>query len=97
MAHSPTARRFTFVLLDRFTMLPFAAALDALRLANKMAGARLYDWRLVGPDGGFATCSGVSIGGWCRAAAGPVGQCLQLNDGVAGGVQIRARDNRAMV
>ena len=55
MAHSPTARRFTFVLLDRFTMLPFAAALDALRLANKMAGARLYDWRLVGPDGGFAT------------------------------------------
>ena len=57
MAHSPTARRFTFVLLDRFTMLPFAAALDALRLANKMAGARLYDWRLVGPDGGFATCS----------------------------------------
>ena len=25
MAHSPTARRFTFVLLDRSTMLPFAA------------------------------------------------------------------------
>lgn len=57
MAHSPTARRFTFVLLDRFTMLPLAAALDCLRLANKMAGAPLYDWRLVGPDGGLATCS----------------------------------------
>jgi transcriptional regulator GlxA family with amidase domain len=57
MAHSPTARRFTFLLLDRFTMLPFAAALDSLRLANKMAGAPLYEWRLIVPDGGFATCS----------------------------------------
>ena len=35
MAHSPTARRFTFVLLDRFTMLPFAAALDALLAASR--------------------------------------------------------------
>ena len=57
MAHSPTARRFTFLLLDRFTMLPFAAALDSLRLANKMAGAPLYEWRLIGPEGGFASCS----------------------------------------
>ncbi|MDQ1901537.1 GlxA family transcriptional regulator [Paracoccus sp. WLY502] len=57
MAQSSTPRRFTFLLLDRFTMLPFAAALDALRLANKMACARLYDWRLIGAEGGFATCS----------------------------------------
>lgn len=57
MAHSPTPRRFIFLLLDRFTMLPFAAALDALRLANKMAGVAIYDWRLVGSEGGFATCS----------------------------------------
>lgn len=57
MAQSPTTRRFTFLLLDRFTMLPFAAALDSLRLANKMAGTRLYDWRLIGPQGDFAACS----------------------------------------
>lgn len=57
MAHSPTPRRFTFLLLDRFTMLPFAAALDSLRLANKMAGVSLYDWRLIGPQGDFAACS----------------------------------------
>lgn len=50
-------RRFTFLLLDRFTMLPFAATLDALRLANKMAGRTVYDWRLVGPERDFATCS----------------------------------------
>ncbi|MCZ0960953.1 GlxA family transcriptional regulator [Paracoccus benzoatiresistens] len=52
-----TPRRFTFLLLDRFTMLPFAATLDALRLANKMSGRRIYDWRLVGQDGDFAICS----------------------------------------
>lgn len=50
-------RRFTFLLLDRFTMLPFAATVDALRLANKMGGRTVYEWRLVGPDGDFAICS----------------------------------------
>ena len=54
---APIPRRFTFLLLDRFTMLPFAATLDALRLANKMSGRQIYDWRLVGMGGDFATCS----------------------------------------
>ncbi|SNR47164.1 GlxA family transcriptional regulator [Paracoccus sediminis] len=54
---SPTPRCFTFLLLDRFTMLPFAATLDALRLANKLSGKPLYEWRLVGTAGPFATCS----------------------------------------
>lgn len=52
-----TARRFTFLLLDRFTMLPFAAAIEPLRLANRAAGQSLYRWRLVGPQGDWATCS----------------------------------------
>ena len=56
MASSPP-RRFTFLLLDRFTMLPFAAAVDALRLANKMSGRTIYHWRLVGADGDAAVCS----------------------------------------
>ncbi|RNF33116.1 GlxA family transcriptional regulator [Paracoccus methylarcula] len=50
-------RRFTFLLLDRFTMLPFAAAIEPLRLANRASGKELYQWRLVGPKGDFATCS----------------------------------------
>lgn len=50
-------RRFTFLLLDRFTMLPFAAAIEPLRLANRASGRRLYDWRLVGTGGDHATCS----------------------------------------
>ncbi|MFV0383072.1 GlxA family transcriptional regulator [Paracoccus sp. (in: a-proteobacteria)] len=50
-------RRFTFLLLDRFTMLPFTAAIEPLRLANRSARRALYEWRLVGPSGDVATCS----------------------------------------
>jgi transcriptional regulator GlxA family with amidase domain len=50
-------RRFTFLLLERFTMLPFSGVIEALRLANRSAGKVLYEWRLVGPQGDVARCS----------------------------------------
>ena len=50
-------RRFIFVLLDNFTLLSFAAAMDCLRLANRMSGKRLYDWQLVGEGGQSVSCS----------------------------------------
>lgn len=50
-------RRFVFVLLDNFTMLSFASALESLRIANRMAGADLYSWRLIGEGGEEMTCS----------------------------------------
>ncbi|WP_295045237.1 GlxA family transcriptional regulator [uncultured Paracoccus sp.] len=54
---SDKPRRFTFLLLERFTMLPFTAAIEPLRLANRAAGRELYAWRLVGPGQDWATCS----------------------------------------
>lgn len=50
-------RRFVFVLLDNFTLLSFAAALDCLRLANRMAGREIYTWRTVGEGGDMVNCS----------------------------------------
>jgi len=50
-------RRFVFVLLDRFTLLCFASAVEALRIANRMAGKQLYDWRVIGEGGKSITCS----------------------------------------
>ena len=50
-------RRFVFVLLDNFTMLSFAAAMDCLRLANRMSGKTLYEWRLIGEGGAQVACS----------------------------------------
>ncbi len=49
-------RRFVFLLLDKFTMINFAGAIEPLRLANHVTGAPLYTWALCG-EGGEKTCS----------------------------------------
>ncbi len=50
-------RRFVFLLLDRFTMLSFAGAIEPLRIANRVTGRTIYEWHLVGEGGTTATCS----------------------------------------
>ncbi|MFN3293957.1 MAG: GlxA family transcriptional regulator, partial [Gemmobacter sp.] len=52
-------RHFVFLLLDQFTLLSFAGAVEPLRIANRMAGRTLYTWALAGEAGkdGFSTCS----------------------------------------
>lgn len=52
-----TPRRFVFLLLDRFTMLSFASAIEPLRIANRVAGRTLYTWVLAGEGGGSIACS----------------------------------------
>jgi len=54
-------RRYLFVLLDQFTMLSFAGALDALRIANRTLDDTVYDWKLIGEGGTQATCSNGTI------------------------------------
>ncbi len=51
------SRRFVFLLLDRFTMLSFASAIEPLRIANRVAGEVLYTWALAGETGEAAVCS----------------------------------------
>lgn len=50
-------RRFVFLLLDRFTLLAFASAIEPLRIANRVAGREIYSWVLAGEGGETATCS----------------------------------------
>ncbi len=54
---SKKPRRFIFVLLDSFSMLSFASAIECLRIANRMANQELYEWKLVGEGGDAVTCS----------------------------------------
>lgn len=51
------ARRFVFVLLDQFSLLSFASAIESLRIANRMSGKKLYTWLLVGESGQTVSCS----------------------------------------
>ena len=53
----PKQRRFVFLLLDRFTMLSFAGAIEPLRIANRVLGSQAYSWVLAGENGIEATCS----------------------------------------
>ena len=53
----PKPRRFIFVLLENFTLLSFASAIEALRIANRMAEHPLYEWKLAGEGGTTVTCS----------------------------------------
>ena len=50
-------KRFVFVLLDKFSMLSFASALDSLRIANRMSNRDLYSWILIGEGGDVVSCS----------------------------------------
>ena len=50
-------RRFVFVLLENFTLLSFASAVECLRIANRMIGREAYVWRVIGEDGTRCACS----------------------------------------
>ncbi|WP_098411071.1 GlxA family transcriptional regulator [Thioclava sp. ES.031] len=56
---APDARQrsVVFMLLDRFTMMAFASAIEPLRLANQVSGRTLYTWKLASESGADVTCS----------------------------------------
>ncbi|NOX39473.1 MAG: GlxA family transcriptional regulator [Alphaproteobacteria bacterium] len=55
-------RHFEFLLLKKFSMSSFTAAVEPLRIANRMAGRDLYSWALASEDGEFACASnGVEV------------------------------------
>jgi len=55
-------QRFVFVLVNDFTLMSFAGALDALRIANRQFDHPVYEWVLAGEGGETATCSaGISF------------------------------------
>lgn len=54
-AADPT--RIGFVLLPQLPMMGFTSAVEPLRVANRLSGAELYQWRLYSPDGAPVTAS----------------------------------------
>lgn len=47
----------TFVLLPKFTMLAFAAAIEPMRIANQLTGQILFRWQTLSADGQPVGCS----------------------------------------
>ncbi len=50
--------RFVFALLPNFSLMAFTSAIEPLRIANRVAGQHLYEWRLLASDGEGEACSG---------------------------------------
>ncbi len=45
-------RRIGFLLVPEFTLIAFTSAVEPLRMANRVAGRRLYEWQMLSVDGG---------------------------------------------
>lgn len=53
---------FGFLLIDNFTLISMSSAVEVLRMANRVAGSRVYRWHMFSPGGGPVTASdGLSI------------------------------------
>lgn len=55
-----------FLLLDRFTLMAYAAAVEPLRLANRVMGRQVYSWQVLSETGAPVHCSNgteVSVAG----------------------------------
>ena len=51
-----------FLLVDEFSMIAFAAAIEPLRAANRISGKNIYKWKILSVDGNPVNSSnGISI------------------------------------
>lgn len=56
--HDLRVTRYGFLLLDNFSLIALAAAIDPLRIANMIVGRRVYDYQLIASNGDFVQSSG---------------------------------------
>ncbi|MFP8968470.1 GlxA family transcriptional regulator [Pokkaliibacter sp. CJK22405] len=49
--NAPATRSLGFLLLDHFTMISLATAIEPLRMANQLSGRELYRWHTLSLDG----------------------------------------------
>jgi transcriptional regulator GlxA family with amidase domain len=86
--------RFVFLLLENFTLIAFAGAIEPLRLANRMAGRTLYQWQVVSETGGPVTASnGVVLQAEAGLGEIPRGAAIV----VVGGVQVKQAISRPVL
>ena len=91
---SRSPRRFVFVLLNQFTLLCYACAVESLRIANRMAGRTLYEWRMIGEGGISVTCSA----GTAFALDGDLDEVARDETVVlCGGINVASATTRALL
>lgn len=83
-----------FLLVNNFTMMALATAVEPLRMANQLSGRELYDWHTISEDGGVVMASdGIHITPDCSMADSSALDVLI----VVGGVNITRSYSRRQV
>jgi transcriptional regulator GlxA family with amidase domain len=63
----PRVRHFGFLLLENYSMIAFANAVEVLRMANLTSRQTLYTWSVCAAEGGAAQASnGLGVCGACQ-------------------------------
>lgn len=82
------------LLLRDFSVLSLSTALETLRIANRLNGAPLFEWRLASGDGAPVRSS---LGGDFPVDSGPVDLKGHETVLVCGGTDIRAASDKAVI
>lgn len=76
-------RLFQFVLVPDFSMMPYTAAIEALRAANRQSGEALYQWQTVTLDGNpVAASNGTRIAPDCSLTDAATPQAIVVCSGL---------------
>ncbi|WP_052418456.1 GlxA family transcriptional regulator [Pseudooceanicola atlanticus] len=88
------ASHFVFVLLDNFSLLSFASAVECLRIANRMSARTIFTWELQSEGGGMVSCSA----GTTFATDAPLGE-LRREDTIliCGGLDIQSATTKPLL
>jgi transcriptional regulator GlxA family with amidase domain len=87
-------QRIGLILIPRFSLISFTSMVEAMRLANRMAGRELYRWRFLSTDGRpVRASSGLSV-----EADSELGSANDIDCAVVcGGIDIQRFDDRQIV
>jgi len=87
-------QKIGLILIPRFSLISFTSMVEAMRLANRMGGRKLYDWRFLSTDGRpVRSSSGLTVG-----ADGELNAANDIDCAVVcGGIDIQRFDDRPLV
>ncbi len=86
--------RFIFLLMNDFSMIAFASAIEPIRLANHVSGEKLYDWKLATESGIDVRCSN---GAYLRADMGLIDVLRDDTIMVCGGINIKTNTTKPIL
>jgi transcriptional regulator GlxA family with amidase domain len=87
-------QKIGLILIPRFSLISFTSMVEAMRLANRMGGRELYDWRFLSTDGRpVQSSSGLTVEADGELMAASDIDCAVI----CGGLDIQRFDDRQIV